>query len=134
MAKRKAWSELSPAYRSRLERQGITRETHAQGADIAKARGKRSRAAENESRRKQRRIDSWIRRYADHYYADEDELREQLEGYDQEAIYRAIDTQERIEEMWNEGDWDEAHDLWEEMRESQDVPEWMLFYHGVFSI
>lgn len=36
---RKSWDELTPAYRARLERNGITRESHAGGASIRKAVG-----------------------------------------------------------------------------------------------
>jgi hypothetical protein len=38
MAARKAWSELTPAYRARLERQGITSKNHA-SANKIRARG-----------------------------------------------------------------------------------------------
>lgn len=38
MARRKKWSELSAAYKKRLERQGITARTH-QRADLNRARG-----------------------------------------------------------------------------------------------
>lgn len=36
---RKSWGELSPAYRARLERHGITAEKHAKGASLAAATG-----------------------------------------------------------------------------------------------
>lgn len=40
MARRKAWADLSPAYRRRLERSGITAETHAEKrVNISTARG-----------------------------------------------------------------------------------------------
>lgn len=40
--RRKAWSQLSPAYRRRLERQGITAESHRrETADLRAARGHR---------------------------------------------------------------------------------------------
>lgn len=38
MARRKPWDELSPGYRRRLERAGVTAETHGQ-ADLGLARG-----------------------------------------------------------------------------------------------
>lgn len=36
---RKSWDELSPSYRARLERKGITREAHASGTSLQRARG-----------------------------------------------------------------------------------------------
>lgn len=36
---RKAWSDLSPAYRARLERGGVTPASHEAGAGLARARG-----------------------------------------------------------------------------------------------
>jgi hypothetical protein len=40
MSTRKAWDDLSPAYRARLERGGIDRETHEHGAPIRDVVGK----------------------------------------------------------------------------------------------
>lgn len=40
--KRKGWESLSPAYRKRLERNGITASAYAQGASLQKARGHRT--------------------------------------------------------------------------------------------
>lgn len=40
MARRKSWSELTPAYRARLERRGVTAKTHAT-ANLIRARGHR---------------------------------------------------------------------------------------------
>lgn len=40
-SRRKAWSELSPAYRERLARHGIGPEQHARGESIRSARGHR---------------------------------------------------------------------------------------------
>jgi hypothetical protein len=39
VARRKPWSELSPGYRARLEKAGITKSQHARGATLKKARG-----------------------------------------------------------------------------------------------
>ena len=38
-AKRSGWSNLTPAYRKRLERSGVTRKVWESGADLRKARG-----------------------------------------------------------------------------------------------
>ena len=40
---RKAWGQLSPAYRARLERKGVTPEAHASGVSLVWARGTRTR-------------------------------------------------------------------------------------------
>lgn len=42
MGARKSWDDLSPGYRDRLISEGITRESHAAGADLKGARGHRS--------------------------------------------------------------------------------------------
>lgn len=47
MAQRKGWDSLSPAYRARLKRNGITEKKYAGGANLAKARGKGSARKEN---------------------------------------------------------------------------------------
>lgn len=39
MAARKGWSELSPAYRQRLQRGGITEKQYTSGVPLSKARG-----------------------------------------------------------------------------------------------
>lgn len=39
MAGRKSWDSLSPAYRARLSRGGVTRRQYESGASLAKARG-----------------------------------------------------------------------------------------------
>jgi hypothetical protein len=39
MSARKAWADLTPAYRARLERGGVSRETHERGAPILNAVG-----------------------------------------------------------------------------------------------
>jgi hypothetical protein len=44
-APRKGWAELSPAYRARLERQGVTRQSYGRGTDIREARGHRNEGA-----------------------------------------------------------------------------------------
>lgn len=43
MSRRKAWEELSPAYRERLKRAGITRRAHESRASIYKATGHKGR-------------------------------------------------------------------------------------------
>lgn len=49
--RRKRWEDLSPRYRRRLERQGITPERHASNAPLYKARGHGSRTRERTARR-----------------------------------------------------------------------------------
>ncbi len=53
MAHRSAqrWRELSPSYRQRLERSGITRQRYLAGEPLQKARGHRSREHEQQQRR-----------------------------------------------------------------------------------
>lgn len=130
-SRRKSWDQLSPTYRERLQRQGITPEQHAEGVSLAGARGQGSSQKENERRRQQRKIRKWSKLYSRFYYRDEDEIREELEEYDREQVVEAIDLQLLMQELYDRGEISKAHALWE-MRDT-DMPEWMYFYHGAFA-
>ena len=49
MAKKRNWDSLSPTYRKRLERGGLTKTTYNKGAPLAKARGHAKAAASPKS-------------------------------------------------------------------------------------
>lgn len=74
---RKGWSQLSPAYRERLKRNGITAKSYRSGASLHKARGKVSARHENESRQ------FW--RSAERARFDRDDVQEVIDdiGYDE---------------------------------------------------
>lgn len=56
-AQRKGWTQLSPEYRKRLQRNGITAKSYRSGAPLHKARGKISPQHENTQRQFWRIID-----------------------------------------------------------------------------
>lgn len=56
-SRRKGWESLSPAYRKRLQRGGITKSSYGKGASLHKARGKKSAQHENTQRRFWRIVD-----------------------------------------------------------------------------
>lgn len=56
-SQRKGWTQLSPTYRNRLKRNGITADSYRAGASLHKARGKQSAKHENDTRRFWRMVD-----------------------------------------------------------------------------
>lgn len=50
MARRKGWDDLSPTYRKRLQRQGVSRALYEAGHDLRAARGKGRQVAEQRDR------------------------------------------------------------------------------------
>lgn len=76
-AKRKGWTQLSPKYRARLQRNGITPESYRSGASLHKARGKVSAQHENTQRK------FW--RHVEKAEFDPDEVREIIDtiGFDE---------------------------------------------------
>ena len=51
--KRSGWSNLSPSYRKRLERSGVTRKSWESGADLRKARGHAAQSGLKQTTKKQ---------------------------------------------------------------------------------
>lgn len=76
-SRRKGWDSLSPTYRKRLQRGGITKTSYGKGASLHKARGKKSAEHEN----KQRKF--W--RLADKNGFDRDEVQDVVDtiGFDE---------------------------------------------------
>lgn len=131
MARRKPWDELSPDYRRRLERHGITAEKHSSGARIEKARGKKSRTYEREYSKERRTIQRFIDRMQDYYGRDEEDIREVIADYGLLRVSQAADLQRQMQELYEDGYIEAARRLWE--TRDIDLPEWMHYYHGGFS-
>lgn len=134
--KRKAWDQLSPAYQTRLRRNGIGPEEHAAGASLHKARGQTSRESEN-TRRRERRAQlrafrRWAKRHAEVYGVDEDDAYEWLRDSDGDEADATILLQRELEQQYmsehDEGDYSK----WETDRD-HNAPEWMYWYHGAWS-
>ena len=122
--RRKGWDQLSPTYRKRLERSGITKTTYNRGADLHKARGKKSSAYEN----KQRRF--W--RLAKNADFDIDEVHEVIDtiGFDEAndiLTYRAqaLSAGDPVEKYLAYGAMRTLYGQYAEL-----VPKQWLYYHG----
>ena len=131
MARRKTWEQLSPAYRSRLERKGITAEQHRTGANLAPARGHISPTHEAEGKKYRRDLADYIYRQSFLYGRDEEEIREALHGHTKAEIRTMIADQTDSETLYDVGQQPEAHAIWQ-VRNSG-FPEWTHYYHGTFS-
>lgn len=121
MSKRKAWEDLSPQYRKRLQRAGITKRQHESGTGLVKARGHQYTKPFND----------WIAFNARMYGRDEQMMRAELAGFKKAEIFAGIQLQQKAEAAYNEGRLAEATRLWK-MRD-RSLPDWMFYYHGYFS-
>jgi hypothetical protein len=129
---RKSWDDLSPAYRARLVRKGISEEQHRAGAQLSAARGHTSTSKENERRRAVRRIRKHSEVYAEEYGLDEDEVREQLMRLPTQQALDIITLQEASYELFMEGQIQAAGAVWFMSPREHDVPDWIYYYHGPF--
>lgn len=118
---RKAWDALSPTYRQRLERAGITEQKHREGVKLSKARGHNEREV----------LNHWIEEFAEVYRQDEETIRETLSEYGFSRVYKAIRLQEKMQTAYHNGDMRRAAQLWR--TRDTGLPDWMHFYHGYFS-
>ena len=128
---RKGWENLSPGYRSRLERSGISSESYAKGASLHKARGYVSREHESERSRERREINTWVKEYAHFYGKDEEEIRDALKDVSFSERLEAIRLQSEMQALYDKGYAEEARQRWE--TRNPELPEWMFYYHGFFS-
>lgn len=106
------WNSLAPSTQKRYQRLGIDKTRYESGA----RRGD---------------WDKFYDRQSKFYGMSRSEVREGLEGYDRGAIYDAVKLQQRMIELYQSGHGDQARALWE--TRDQDMPEWMYYYHGMFS-
>lgn len=142
-SRRKAWEDLSPQYRRRLEKAGIGREEHSRGQSLYRARGHGKAEQARADRAYQRRLDAFVERYSDTYgdslgnirdsgnvEHSRADLRRALEGLPREEVEDIIRRQEEAEERWSRGDKDVAQRLY--ATRPRQALEWMFYYHGAF--
>lgn len=109
---RKGWANLAPKYRRELERFGIDKGRYEAGAS-------------------RRQWLSFERRQENYYGRDSSEIREELRSYDPQTVIDGIRTQKQMEEYFHAGRMEEARRLWDER--DRNLPDWMFYYHGMFS-
>lgn len=129
-ARRKSWDELSPQYRARLERQGITRERHSEGVSLHSARGHTSKEREYTDARYRRAVRDFAERQALYYYRDKKEVLDQLKSMPRSDVERIIENQRQAENSYQFGG-ERTPGFWESR--DTEYPEWLYYYHGVFS-
>lgn len=115
------WQGLSPDYRHRLERSGITQQQYESGISLTKARGHQFTAPFNR----------WLKRQENFYGRDRQMMIAELAGINRGKLLQAIQLQEKAEDLYNEGRMSEATRLWN-MRDTS-LPDWIYYYHGYFS-
>lgn len=131
--RRKSWDDLSPNYRKRLARSGITAEQYNSGtANLAKARGHSSTAKENARRRELRSIRRAAKEYAEKYYLNEAEVYAELRKLSEAEALEHIREQIEAEEAYDQGQTSKATHIYTNNRSKDPSPEWMFYYHGYF--
>lgn len=149
---RKAWGDLSAKYRAYLEKQGLTAKSHAAGAPLRDTqRRQQRRALERQIQQrneKQRVVNAWIREHGELYglptespeplpgrpYISQrewDSAIAQLRSKPLDEQYYIVTFQERMQQLYSEGYVQKAREMWDSRDPS--LPDWMYFYHGVFS-
>ncbi len=128
---RKGWDLLSPAYRARLERKGITEQGYAGGQSLSAARGHISATVESDRARFRRSVERFKTRLVLFYGRDEEEIEEVLDGLSRSEIEDLMSTQRDAERLYDSGLRDEASAIYVERH--RDLPDWLYFYHGAFS-
>jgi hypothetical protein len=110
--RRKAWQDLAPVTQKKYRRYGIDATRHNRGYTPRLWTG-------------------WVERQEQYYGRSPEEVAEELEGYDRGEVLDVIREQERAESLYANGDTAAAQHVWE--NRNHNVPEWMYYYHGVFS-
>ncbi len=128
---RKGWDALSPGYRGRLQRQGISKETYESGASLQKARGHTSAQKERAQSKDYRAYASVIRDANRFYGIDIDDAKEQLAQFPRAEVIAAHQRQKQMYDAWANGDTQRARGMWEQR--DRNLPEWMNYYHFYFS-
>lgn len=127
---RKPWESLTPRYRARLERKGVTKASHESGAPLYAARGHNP---QRDSYR--RRVDNFVRGYVNEYGGalrnngyDPNDPRRALLAMSISEGDRAMSEQKELERMYHTGHTESSHNMWVTLRPS--MPDYLLFYHG----
>lgn len=110
--RRKAWQDLAPVTQKKYVRQGIDAGRHNRGYSP-------------------RLWSAWLQRQEAYYGRSAEDVEAELEQYDRGEVLDVIKEQERAEKLYAKGDMAAAQTIWE--NRNHDVPEWMYFYHGVYS-
>lgn len=124
---RKGWTNLSPTYRRRLERNGIDEIRYQLGAPLHKARGKKSRAHESAHKRFWR---SARRQLSQHGQSDAD-IQQVVDDIGIDDAMQLLDAREAA--MYPEDEMDEEISA-AAMRTfyglyADDIPDPWLWYH-----
>lgn len=132
---RKRWEDLSPKYRARLERQGITKQSHGAGATLPESVAKKARRTAQrqakERAEKQKHIREWRNDVIRMYHIPPEEIRELQRRLSVDEMYAAIVYQEKMQELYVSGRFAKAREMWDNRDKS--LPDWMFFYHSYFS-
>ena len=127
MPRRKRWEDLSPAYRRRLERAGITKRHHQSGKPVQRARG---HTREDEGLR---HLFEKIQRNSPWLGIDSSDFREARREHGDRLVYQMLRYQERMSDAYASGDYLKAAALYNAMPSDFDaLPDWMKKYHGVY--
>jgi hypothetical protein len=126
---RKGWGQLSDAYKRRLERGGITRSKYERGESLQRARG---HTKEDEGLR--RLEEHWMKingGWTDQGRRGFAQVRKELGT---RLVYQGMRYQRMMQDAYEEGDEARARELYNSMPAEFDLlPDWMRWYHGMFS-
>lgn len=128
---RKGWEALSPTYRKRLEKSGVSQQAYDSGSSLEKARGHVSAAQESFLSKRRRGINRFINEYSQTYGVDADDVREELGELSRTEVDQHIQLQKDMQDLYDTGQQPAAHALWAARNSS--LPDWMNMYHGIFS-
>lgn len=132
---RKPWEQLTPGYRARLERQGITKQSHAKGAALPESAAKKARRAAQrqakEQAEKERHIRQWREDVIRLYHIPRKQVSKIQLRLTVDEMYAAIVYSERMRQLYESARFSQAREMWEQRDRS--LPDWMFWYHGYFS-
>lgn len=128
---RKGWDQLSDGYRRRLERGGIARSDYEGGASLDKARGKENERQLNED------LKEWKDKQRVFYGRKTREINAAVKGMPKEDLRHMLKVQSEAEQLYDprvpqkDRPKTDAHKVWK--RRGKTYPEWMYYYHGIYS-
>jgi hypothetical protein len=122
--RKKAWGDLAPSTRKKYERYGIDAARHARGD---------SPRMISDWIKHQERMYGWVDEGENVYsmVVNGEEQIGELSPSDRAEILDMIRDQQRAERAYDQGDTATASDIW--ANRNRNLPEWMYYYHGMFS-
>lgn len=133
--RRKGWDALTPAYRKRLERGGISQSRYEAGESLKQARGHKPKPVTPPKPiippLTTDELDDYIEKMRDLYRVPEYVIRQDLSGLSAERLRDAVRLQVRMEEAYHTDHYADATALWEQRDDS--LPDWMNRYHSWFN-